>query len=102
MRRWLVGSLAVTSAVFWLASIPVTGQAPPATSQADSPPRTSDGQPNLQGIWQVLNTAAWDIQDHSAQEGVRAGQGVVEGNEIPCQPWAAEKKERKLREPHDG
>ena len=44
------------------------------------------------GIWQVLNTAAWDIQDHSASLGVPAGQGVVEGNEIPYQPWAATKK----------
>src|SRR5678810_510350 len=30
-------------------------------------PRTADGKPDLQGIWQVLNTAAWDIQDHSGQ-----------------------------------
>jgi len=46
----------------------------------------------LQGIWQVLNTAAWDIQDHQARLGVPAGQGVVEGNEIPYQPWAVVKK----------
>jgi hypothetical protein len=39
-----------------------------------------------------LNTAAWDIQDHSGQLGVPPGQGVVEGNEIPYQPWAAAKK----------
>ena len=40
----------------------------------------------------MLNTAAWDIQDHSARLGVPAGQGVVEGNEIPYQPWAAARK----------
>ena len=53
-------------------------------------PRTADGHPDLQGVWQVLNTAAWDIQDHSAPRGVPAGRGVVVGNEIPYQPWAAE------------
>ena len=57
-------------------------------------PRTVDGHPDLQGVWQVLNTAAWDIQDHSAQRGVPAGRGVVVGNEIPYQPWAAEQKQR--------
>ena len=39
-----------------------------------------------------MNTAAWDIQDHAAQKGVPGGQGVVEGNEIPYQPWALAKK----------
>jgi hypothetical protein len=55
-------------------------------------PRTADGKPELSGIWQVMNTAAWDIQDHAAQKGVPAGQGVVEGNELPYQPWALAKK----------
>jgi len=59
---------------------------------AQTIPHTSDGKPDLSGFWQVLNTAAWDIQDHSAQKGVPGGQGVVEGNEIPYQPWAAAKK----------
>jgi len=49
-------------------------------------------RPDLSGIWQVLNTANYDIQDHQAQKGVPAGQGVVEGNEIPYQPWAAAKR----------
>jgi len=57
------------------------------------PPRTPDGHPDLQGIWQVLNTAAWDIQDHQAQLGVPAGKGVVEGGEIPYRPEALKKKE---------
>ncbi len=63
-----------------------------ATAQVSAPSRTRDGKPNLQGIWQVLNTAAWDIQDHQARLGVPAGQGVVDGNEIPYQPAALAKK----------
>jgi hypothetical protein len=65
----------------------------PAASQTPALPRMPDGKPNLQGIWQVLSTAAWDIQDHSARLGVPAGQGVVVGGEIPYQPWALKKKQ---------
>src|ERR1700674_3499721 len=65
-------------------------------------PRTADGHPDLNGIWQALNTANWNIQDHSAAAGtvvslgaagaIPPGQGVVEGGEIPYQAWAAAKK----------
>jgi hypothetical protein len=65
-------------------------------------PRMPDGKPDLNGIWQALNTANWDLQDHRAVQGpvvalgaafsVPAGQSVVEGNEIPYQTWAAAKK----------
>jgi hypothetical protein len=54
--------------------------------------RAQDVRPDLNGIWQVLNTAAWNIQDHSGELGVPPGQGVVEGNEIPYQPAALAKK----------
>src|SRR5687767_802950 len=67
------------------------GQTP---STGSAIPRTADGRPNLSGVWQVLNTAAWDIQGHHAQKGVPGGIGVVEGDEIPYQPWAAEKKKQ--------
>ena len=63
-----------------------------AQAQADGIRRAADGKPDLSGIWQVLNTAAWDIQDHAASLGVPAGQGVVEGNEIPYQPSALARK----------
>lgn len=55
-------------------------------------PRARDGKPNLSGIWQVLNSAEFDLEDHSAQRGIPAGQGVVAGGEIPYQPWALAKK----------
>jgi hypothetical protein len=58
----------------------------------------------LNGIWQAVNTANWDIQDHSAQAGpmwelgaigaIPPGQGVVEGNDIPYLPAAAAKKKQ--------
>jgi hypothetical protein len=71
----------------------ILGAAPiAAAAQISSLPRTADGRPNLQGIWQMLNTAAGDIQDHQARLGVPAGQSVVEGNEIPYRPEALAKK----------
>jgi hypothetical protein len=59
-------------------------------------PRTADGKPNLQGIWQVRSRAAYDLQDHAAKHGMPAGKGVVEGGEIPYQAWALEKKRANL------
>jgi hypothetical protein len=63
----------------------------------------TDGKPNLNGIWQALNTANWDIQDHSAEAGpvpalgaagaIPPGLGVVEGGEIPYLPAAAKKRQ---------
>src|ERR1700736_1873352 len=80
-----------------IAGITAVGQ-----TAAYKAPRTADGHPNLNGVWQALNTANWDIQDHSAAFGIVAalgavdaippGQGVVEGGEIPYQPWALAKK----------
>jgi hypothetical protein len=54
--------------------------------------RTPDGKPDLSGVWQVLNTANWDLQAHAASKDTPAGLGVVEGDEIPYQPWALAKK----------
>ncbi|PYR80929.1 MAG: hypothetical protein DMF87_07185, partial [Acidobacteria bacterium] len=52
-------------------------------------PRASDGKPDLSGIWQAVNSAAWNILPHGAEAGVPGGLGVVEGNEIPYTPAAA-------------
>ena len=54
---------------------------------------TAPAKPDFSGVWQALNSAAWDIQDHAGQLGVPPGEGVVEGNEIPYQSWAAAKKQ---------
>jgi hypothetical protein len=64
----------------------------PAVAAGQSLPRTSDGKPELSGIWQAVNTAAWNILPHRAEAGVPGGLGVVEGNEIPYTPAAAAKQ----------
>ena len=92
MKRWFVLFTAVfTFVCSVLAAIPAAAQT------TYIPPKTREGQPDLQGIWQVLNTAAWDIQDHGASLGVPAGRGVVEGNEIPYTPAALAKKQENLK-----
>jgi hypothetical protein len=56
-------------------------------------PRTSFGHPDLQGIWQAMNSAVWDVQNHPAQLGVSAGLSVVIDDEIPYQASALTKRE---------
>lgn len=81
-------------------TLAVTSNAAPAPEY--KAPRTPDGNPDLNGIWQTLGTAHWEIEGHAARPGlvvklgavgaIPGGLGVVEGGEIPYQPWAAEKK----------
>ena len=88
---------ALALAILGLAAASSSGQ-----SAAYKAPRTPDGKPDLNGIWQVMNTANWDIQDHDQRQGplyalgaafsIPAGEGVVVGNEIPYQPDALAKK----------
>jgi hypothetical protein len=94
-------TLGVAAAVLG-GALAAAGSGQDAAPGAYRAPRTADGRPDLSGIWQALNAANWDLQDHSARQGpvvalgaafsVPAGKGVVEGNEIPYQPWAAEQK----------
>ena len=66
--------------------------APPGTPVSlQSMPRTADGKPDLEGIWQASSTAAADLQDHVASLNMLAGRSVVTSGEIPYQPWAAKK-----------
>ena len=84
-------------AVLWLAVIPAGGQA-----RAYRAPRTADGKPNFNGVWQALNEAYWDIEGHGTAPGpvtalgaagaIGPGLGIVDGGPIPYQPAAAAKK----------
>ena len=65
-------------------------------------PRAPDGKPNLNGIWQAINTANYDIEAHSAAQSpvlelgaagaVPAGLGGVEGGTLPYTPEALKKR----------
>ena len=101
------GAAAIVAAVFMIQS--------PAQTQAARPARVA-GKPNLNGIWQALNTANYDILSHQAKAAlafrpgpvvpvpaapvlafgavgaVPAGIGIVEGDELPYLPEAAKKQ----------
>jgi len=77
--------------------LPAAGQTPAYRA----PRLAGTANPNLNGLWQSLTEANWDIQAHAAQPGPPqfgalfaepAGPGIVEGNELPYQPWALAKK----------
>src|SRR5437867_11286428 len=93
------------------AAVMTAGQAPSYRA-----PRTPDGKPDLNGMWQALNEANYDIEMHMARPAmalragpygpvpaapvlalgavgaVPPGMGVVEGGEIPYKPDALTKK----------
>ena len=71
-----------------LIATPQSGSAP----SQEPLPRTADGKPDLQGIWQASSTAAADLQEHAASLNMLAGRSVVDGGQIPYQPWAATKR----------
>jgi len=115
-RVVLAGGAALAIALVALAALPETGEA--QTAPAYRSPRTADGKPNLNGIWQAMNEANYDLQSHMARPAmalrpgpfgplpaaqvlhlgavgaVPPGPGVVEGDEIPYLPAALEQKKK--------
>jgi len=95
-RSALVATIVVASLPVWLSGQTAGGQAIP---------RGPDGRPDVSGIWQVMNSAAWNIQDQNAEPGphsapwigIPAGRGVVDGNEVPYQAWARAKKDENYK-----
>src|SRR5262249_54825502 len=66
------------------------------------------GHPNLNGIWEAVNTANWNLQDHPAAPGVLwetgaiaavpAGRSVLnDGGEIPYKPEALAKQKENFK-----
>jgi hypothetical protein len=104
-------SAAAILAVLAFAALSVQGQHASYVA-----PRAPDGHPDLNGIWQAMNTANYDLETHMARpamalrEGphgplpaaavlalgavgaVPGGSGVVEGGSIPYRPEAVAKK----------
>jgi hypothetical protein len=78
-----------------------------ANVAAQELPRTADGKPDLNGIWQVMNTANWNLEAHSATQGateilgaigaVPPGPSVVKGGHIPYLPEAKAQKEQNFQ-----
>jgi len=96
-------------------------QAAPAAPRAYVAPRGAGGHPDMNGVWEVMNTANWDIEPHAARAAlafrpgpfgpvpakevvalgavgsVPAGLGIVENGPIPYTPEAlAVKKDNQL------
>ena len=110
-----IGLTGATAAVV-LFLLAFTQSETPAQVPSTAMPRIA-GKPDFSGIWQANNTANWDLQTHTSRPMVAhpgitatsvvlgapvlalgslgwvpAGLGVVDGNEIPYQPWAAARK----------
>src|SRR5215472_17476168 len=67
------------------------------TQSAYKSPRTPDGKPDLQGIWQAHNTANAALETHGAAAGIAAGPGVIvdpPDGKIPYKPEAGEKRKQ--------
>jgi hypothetical protein len=110
-RFWAVvfiGTI-VVGAGLRMAVAPAAGQAVQASPAAGqfpayrAPRLPGTNVPNLNGIWQALTSADWDIRGHDAQAGLHpelegtydaqpAGQSIVEGDDIPYKPEMLAKK----------
>src|SRR5690348_6118512 len=76
-------------ALIFLLSLPVLAAPAGETYRA---PRAPDGKPDLQGIWEAHNTANANLEAHSAERGIRAGESFVvdpPDGKIPYQTGAA-------------
>src|SRR5215472_18414095 len=103
MRNRLRAVTFASAAAILIAALQLGAMSITSGAEAYKAPRTADGKANLNGIWQALNTANWDIQEHAARSGpavalgaagaVPAGLGVVEAMKSPT--WRQRRRRRK-------
>ena len=72
------------------------------SAQTDETPRAWDGNPDLNGIWQAIGTAHWNLEPHPPGPGhpdlgaigaTPPGLGVVVDGSIPYRPEALQQKQ---------
>src|SRR5262245_35805849 len=90
------------------ACAPEQAAAPAAPAEPESPTGMLGGHPNLNGVWQTLNTAYWNLEAHNAVAldnhwkpgaiaAIPAGNSVIRGGgTIPYLPDALAKREANL------
>ena len=64
-------AIGATAAILIMAVIPLAGQ-----GQAYRAPRAQDGHADLNGIWQALNEANYDLQMHTAKHALAMRPGI--------------------------
>src|SRR5262245_56341257 len=91
----------VVLGMLWISTSPGIGQSQ-TTYKAR---RTADAQPDLNGFWQAVNTANWDLEEHGALPSPYPnllgaylaqppGNGVVDGGTIPYKPEALARRKQ--------
>lgn len=103
MRHRLNSALFAVRTYSSVVALALTSMAAAAWAQDYQAPVTPDGNPNLNGIWQALGTAHWNIEGHSAASGpvvemgalgaIPGGLAIVEGGKIPYLDEALAKRD---------
>jgi hypothetical protein len=101
MRR-VIGGIVIILALVGAVAFLLPRSASNTSADVSAVARTSDGKPDLNGIWQAMGTANWDLEAHSAKApvvpaygtvgAVPAGRSYVEGEDIPYKPEALAKR----------